>query len=170
MPLFKHLFGTLVPEILVESRSNIRPVIHLPRVRVVCHSVDPASHNANPKIALDCGPLREEIPDERSDPALADRRSELQKKRLREPAYREASLTGVAKAREARCWSEVGILQAIQNFYRQQGTAPRQADFRSAKGLPGYGTVWRRFGSVKGAVAIALGVGLPGKSGDTGLR
>jgi site-specific DNA recombinase len=39
MALFKHLFGTLVPEILVESRSNIRPVIHLPRVRVVCHSV-----------------------------------------------------------------------------------------------------------------------------------
>jgi hypothetical protein len=118
--------------------------------------VGPRSHNANPKIPLDCGPLREEIPDERSDPALASRRSELQKKRLREPAYREASLRGLAKAREARFWSEEGILQAIQNFYRQQGTTPRQADFRSANGLPGCGTVWRRFGSVKEAVDLAL--------------
>jgi site-specific DNA recombinase len=59
MPLFKHLFGTLVPEILVESRSNIRSVIHLPWVRVVCHSVEPTPNNANPKVRLECGPLRE---------------------------------------------------------------------------------------------------------------
>jgi hypothetical protein len=107
-------------------------------------------------VRLECEPLREEIPDERSAPAHADRRSELQKRRLREPAYREASLRGLAKATEACSWSDEAIVEAIRSFYRKQGRLPKQADFRSAKGLPGYGTVWRRFGSTKEAVAFAL--------------
>ena len=34
MPLLKHLIRTLVREVRVESRASIRPVIHLPMVRV----------------------------------------------------------------------------------------------------------------------------------------
>lgn len=122
----------------------------------VSELVDPATLNANPQIELDSGLLPAEIPDERSDPAWADRRSELQKQRLRDSTYRESSLRGLAKAREARSWSEEAILKAIRSFNRTQGRPPKQADFRSVNGLPGYGTVWRRFGSAKKAVALAL--------------
>lgn len=120
-------------------------------------TVDPTTHNANPDLKLECGPLPGEIPDERSDPALADGRSELQKQRLQDPAFRESSLYGLAKAREARSWSDVAILDAIRDFYRRHAQVPKQADFRSANGLPGCGTVWRRFGSDRKAVALALG-------------
>lgn len=120
--------------------------------------VGPASRNSN-HLYVECGPLPEEIPDGRNDPDLADRRSELQKKRLRNGPYRDSSLRGLAKGREARSWSDEAIFEAIRSFYRKQERHPKQADFRSGHGLPGYGTVWRRFGSAKEAVAIALAEG-----------
>ncbi len=115
----------------------------------------PASRNSN-HVYLEAGPLPEEIPDGRNDPHLAGRRSQLQKKRLRNDSYRDSSLQGLAKARLARSWSDDAILEAIRSFYRKQGRPPKQGDFRSRNGLPGYGTVWRRLGSAKEAVSIAL--------------
>jgi hypothetical protein len=75
---------------------------------------------------------------------------------LHDATYRESSVRGLAKANEARSWSDEAILEAIRAFSRQQGRVPKQAEFRSGNGLPGYGTVWRRFGSTKVAVAFAL--------------
>ena len=120
----------------------------------------PASRNSN-HVELQCGPLLREIPDGRGDLDLAEHRSELQRRRLSDPSYRNASLQSLAKSRDGRSWSDEAIFEAIRSFYSRHRRAPQQNDFRSGNGLPGYGTIWRRFGSVSGAVATALG-GRPG--------
>lgn len=53
-------------------------------------------------------------------------------------------------------WSDAEIFQAIQDFARREGRPPEQHEFRNDYGLPGYGTVWRRVGSVKRATTEAL--------------
>jgi hypothetical protein len=52
-------------------------------------------------------------------------------------------------------WSRERILAAIADFERRQGRWPSQKDFRSDNGLPGYTTLWRRFGSIAEAVQLA---------------
>lgn len=53
-------------------------------------------------------------------------------------------------------WSDSDILRAIQDFVQREGRAPQQHEFRKDLGMPGYGTVWRRLGSVSAAIERAL--------------
>jgi hypothetical protein len=48
---------------------------------------------------------------------------------------------------------------AIAGFERRHGRWPTQKDFGSDNGLPGYATLWRRFGSVAAAVELARAEG-----------
>ena len=63
------------------------------------------------------------------------------------PSFHRAALRGLAKGHRQRQWSNSAILTAIQDFHDGTGRWPSQSDFRSANGLPGVGTVQRRFGS-----------------------
>lgn len=47
------------------------------------------------------------------------------------------------------------MLAAIARFQRRHGRWPTQRDFRDDQGLPGYATLWRRFGGIAAAVEIA---------------
>lgn len=70
-------------------------------------------------------------------------------------AYRRAALQGLEKGRRQRRWADDAILNAIRDYHGRTGRWPGQHDFRSANGLPGYGTVQRRHGSHVTAVHTA---------------
>jgi hypothetical protein len=46
------------------------------------------------------------------------------------------------------------MLAAMSRFQRQHGRWPTQRDLRSDQTLPGYATLWRRFGGIDAAVEI----------------
>ncbi|MGH2697882.1 MAG: hypothetical protein ACRDJL_01610 [Actinomycetota bacterium] len=63
------------------------------------------------------------------------------------------------------------MLKAIAGFERRHGRWPNQKDFRSENDLPGYATVWRRFGSVRTAIRLAgPKEGRSGRPGSTKAR
>jgi hypothetical protein len=43
----------------------------------------------------------------------------------------------------------------MADFELRHGRWPTQRDFRSDNGLPGYATLWHRFGSIAAAVELA---------------
>lgn len=157
LPKFKELFRVVVPKILVESRSALRPFVHLPLVRIMANRAHLTVHNANhPEISSDL--LKVEWSDLRGDPEGADQRSEIQRRRhAEEPRFHEAALRGLEQGRAVQAWSEEQILQAIRDFHTRVGRPPAYEEFRKKYGLPDYKTVWRKFGSSRVAVAMALG-------------
>lgn len=124
-------------------------------VRVNDSKVVPTLLNKN---RLELGNYSVTLPEEdgRSDRSSADDRSNLQRKRHLDRRFHEAALNGLKKGRESRMWSDSEMLQAIRDFVRREGRPPQQHEFRSTYGLPGYGTVWRRLGSVARAIKQAL--------------
>lgn len=102
--------------------------------------------------------LKVDWSDLRGDPDRADKRSEIQHRRhVKDAHFHEAALEALERGRAVHAWSEEQILQAIREFHAREGRPPSYYDFRKKCGLPDYKTVWRRFGSSKVAVALALG-------------
>ncbi|MGH7427583.1 MAG: hypothetical protein ACREJ4_04405 [Candidatus Methylomirabilaceae bacterium] len=77
------------------------------------------------------------------------------------PSYHRSALLGLEKSRQQRRWNDEAILGAIRDFHARTGRWPGQPDFRTVNGLPGVGTVLRRYGSHVTAVHQAQR--LPGK-------
>ncbi|MGH2731308.1 MAG: homing endonuclease associated repeat-containing protein, partial [Actinomycetota bacterium] len=116
--------------------------------------MDPVSLNANHALGLHLGipppPIRWR--DGREALPTRDLHRRRTKQRHQEnPGYHKAALGGLERGRKRRAWSNEAILGAIHRFRREHGRWPIQKDFRSTHGLPGYATVWRRFGSVSAA-------------------
>lgn len=96
--------------------------------------------------------------DLRGDPDRADQRSEVQRRRHAEqPEFHEAALRGLERGRQAASWTEEQILLAIRGFQAKFGRPPAYEEFNKDNGLPDYKTVWRKFGSSKVALTLALG-------------
>jgi len=121
-------------------------------------TVDPVSLNANHALGLQLGIPPPGINWRDGREALPTRelhRHATTRRHQDDPAYHEAALGGLDRGRERRAWSTEEILAAIRRFRRDHGRWPTQKDFRSAHGLPSYGTVWRRFDTVAAAVELA---------------
>lgn len=95
--------------------------------------------------------------DGRSDPSRSPQRTVLVRERHADEDFHRAALDGLAQGSAARGWSDEAILEAISNFHTDRHRPPGQRDFRNANRLPGYGTVWRRYGSARKALDLALG-------------
>jgi len=122
------------------------------------HLVDPVSLNANHAPGLQLGIPASTIAWRDGREALPTRelhRRATKRRHQDNPGFHEAALGGLDRGRERRAWSTEEILAAIRRFRRDHGRWPTQKDFRSAHGLPGYGTVWRRFDTVAAAVELA---------------
>lgn len=95
------------------------------------------------------------------EPEASARRSEVQRRRHQaDHEFHTASLKTLKRSREARYWSEEGILRAIRDFHSKEGRPPSYSDFRRTSGLPDYATLWRRFGSIRVAISRALSEGI----------
>lgn len=89
-------------------------------------------------------------------PEVIARRSEIQRTRHAEdPFFHETALRNLEKGRLTE-WKEEQILEAIRDFHRRMGRAPRYNELRQVNGLPDYKTIWRKFGSSRSAIAKAL--------------
>lgn len=71
-----------------------------------------------------------------------------------------SALRGLCAGRERRVWRSESILAAIADFERRQGRRPIQREtFAQTNGLPGYATLWRRFGSISVTFELARAEG-----------
>ena len=127
----------------------------MPLVSIMANWVVPASINAN-HVDLDFPNFEVRWSDGRADPNGSSLRSEMVRRRHLDPDYHRAALGGLNAARATRVWETESILASIREFYSCHKRAPRQDEFRNSNGLPGYSTLWRRFGSGKRAIELAL--------------
>ncbi len=119
--------------------------------------VDPTSHYANHRHRLQLGVPAASISWHDGRQALSNRelhRDRTKSRHQENPAFHGSALEGLSKGRERRAWSTDSILAAIDRFERQYGRWPIQKDFRSDNGLPGYATLWSRFGGIGPAVEL----------------
>ncbi len=84
--------------------------------------------------------------------AFGDQRS----RHAEDPVFHETALRNLEKGRLTE-WKEELILEAIRSFYHRTGRTPRYDELRQANGLPDYKTIWRKFGSSRTAISLALG-------------
>jgi DNA-binding transcriptional ArsR family regulator len=143
------------PQRKEEGKASSLPDRQIPRSNYTDVIVGRARLNKN---HLDLGRELLVLPDEdgRSDLDRGNGRSVLQKRRHLDPEFHEAALEGLRKGREGRMWTDAAMIEAIRDFTRREGRPPRQREFRADFGLPGYGTVWRRLGTIGEVVRIAL--------------
>ncbi len=135
-----------------------RPVVPTPEYWVGPVKVVPAPINSNHRDPATVAAPDLDVPwsDGRQD--LETRVEHARRARHRhqtDASYHRAALRGLGRGRRLRQWSDGAILTAIQDFHVRTNRWPGQRDFRSANGLPGVGTIQRRYGSHVRAVRRA---------------
>jgi hypothetical protein len=113
-------------------------------------AVDPTTHNTNHRDQVKVAAPDLDVPwtDGRQEPQTCGEHAQRTQRRHREDAaYHRSALRGLARGRAQRAWTDEAVLRAVREFRDRTDRWPGQHDFRSANGLPGLGTVWRRYGS-----------------------
>ena len=120
--------------------------------------VDPTTHKSNHAHQVKLAAEGLEVPWTNGRQGSETREEHAQRTRRlhdADPGYHRAALRGLEVGRVRRGWTDEAMIEAVQAFHVRAGQWPHQIDFRSANGLPGVGTVARRYGSHRGLVRAA---------------